>query len=482
MKIPIHFAAIALLLASAPAFGADWPEWRNANRNAASDEKISSDWTAKPPKRLWSKALGGALGYECYSSVSVVNDKAYTLAYDPYSKADVVFCLNAATGAEIWKFSYSSPVTGTRATPNVNNGVVYSVSATGNVVALDAATGVKLWSRDLGLTLNVDAHHLGVCGSPVVDGNNLIINATTEGVAINKTTGAVIWRNAAGLNGIGTPVPFIAGDGTHGQMLFTATALTAVNPATGTRLWSTPWGPSFDQRNISDPIVVGDKVFISSLFGMGCAVYQFTGSSVTQVWTNQNMSNYWTTSVLKSGCLYGQSDQGQMLQCVDYATGALKWSQALDHGFTHIMVDGKLLLVMGNGDLRLADVSPTAYTQIGSVAGAFPLGQWDELDSPPSFSNGRIFVRSAQGTVTCLDISPPPSAVVYGDANSDGGFSLADINQMVDWLLSRTAPPAPGSARFTACDVNGDGVLSLADLNLYVDKMLGRITKFPIEP
>jgi hypothetical protein len=75
--------------------------------------------------------------------------------------------------------------------------------------------------------------------------------------------------------------------------------------------------------------------------------------------------------------------------------------------------------------------------------------------------------------------SPP---VVYGDANGDGGFALADVNRMVDWLLRRATPPAPGTGTFTACDVNGDNSLSLADLNLLVDKLLGRITKFPVEP
>jgi hypothetical protein len=73
-------------------------------------------------------------------------------------------------------------------------------------------------------------------------------------------------------------------------------------------------------------------------------------------------------------------------------------------------------------------------------------------------------------------------ALVYGDANGDGGFGLADINQMVDWILSRTTPPVSGTAAFTRCDVNGDGLLGMQDLNLYVDRLLGRITKFTVEP
>jgi hypothetical protein len=73
------------------------------------------------------------------------------------------------------------------------------------------------------------------------------------------------------------------------------------------------------------------------------------------------------------------------------------------------------------------------------------------------------------------------SVGVYGDANGDGAFGMADINQVVDWLLGRSTAPAAGAAAFTRSDVNGDGVLSMADLNLFVDKILGRITKFPIE-
>jgi hypothetical protein len=74
------------------------------------------------------------------------------------------------------------------------------------------------------------------------------------------------------------------------------------------------------------------------------------------------------------------------------------------------------------------------------------------------------------------------SAGVYGDANGDGAFGMADINQMVDWLLGRSSPPASGTTRFTTSDVNGDNQLSMADLNLMVDRLLGRITKFPVEP
>jgi hypothetical protein len=74
------------------------------------------------------------------------------------------------------------------------------------------------------------------------------------------------------------------------------------------------------------------------------------------------------------------------------------------------------------------------------------------------------------------------SAVVYGDANGDGVFGMADINTLVDWILGRKTPPAAGSAAFIASDVTGDGKVDMQDLNSMVDRLLGRITKFPVEP
>jgi outer membrane protein assembly factor BamB len=77
--------------------------------------------------------------------------------------------------------------------------------------------------------------------------------------------------------------------------------------------------------------------------------------------------------------------------------------------------------------------------------------------------------------------TPARAGTVYGDVNLDGQFTLADLNNLVDWLLLRTAPAPVGSPAFIRADVNGDGSVSLADLNLFVDRLLMRITWFPAE-
>jgi outer membrane protein assembly factor BamB len=483
----VLFAAV---LSSAPAAASDWPCWRNTNRDATSAEQINTDWSAKPPTIAWSKQIGASS-----SSVSIVGNRVYAMGYqgteyDPSGK-DVVICLDAANGSQIWKATYAS-LRAPSATPNVKDGVVYTVSRYGDVHAFDAASGSLNWSANLSVTPGVKVHyHHGGGTSAVVDGNLVFVNSGQEGVALNKTTGAVVWQNGIGdintVAGFSTPVPFTAADSTHGVMFFVSTGLVALNPNTGARLWFTPWTTG-DNQNITDPIIVGNQLYISSAYFSGCAVFNFTGSSVTQVWASKSyttvQSDYWATAVLKNGllfaCDYNDSNPACM-QCIEYSTGTQKWSSQWPSSFMPILVGGKMLALGTDGKFYLGNPDATGFHQIASNAYYPWLLYGQSFLAPPSFSNGKMYAMGTD-SVFCVDLSPPPSAVVYGDANGDGGFSLADINQMVDWLLSRSTPPASGSAKFTACDVNGDGVLSLADLNLYVDKLLGRITKFPIEP
>ena len=54
-----------------------------------------------------------------------------------------VYALNAATGAKLWSYTTGYVVT---SSPAVANGVVYVGSGDGNVYALNATTGTRLWS------------------------------------------------------------------------------------------------------------------------------------------------------------------------------------------------------------------------------------------------------------------------------------------------------------------------------------------------
>ena len=76
------------------------------------------------------------------SSPAVVNGVVYFGSDDGN-----VYALNASTGAKLWSYATGD---GVDSSPAVANGVVYVGSDDGNVYALNASTGAKLWSYATG--------------------------------------------------------------------------------------------------------------------------------------------------------------------------------------------------------------------------------------------------------------------------------------------------------------------------------------------
>ena len=82
----------------------DWPRYRGSNYNGISVEK---DWLGKwpggSPKPVWKKNVG--IGF---SSMSVAGGRLYTVGNDGKKKGgkDTVYCLDAATGDEVWRYVY----------------------------------------------------------------------------------------------------------------------------------------------------------------------------------------------------------------------------------------------------------------------------------------------------------------------------------------------------------------------------------------
>ena len=59
----------------------------------------------------------------------------------------------------------------------------------------------------------------------------------------------------------------------------------------------------------------------------------------------------------------------------------------------------------------------------------------------------------------------PQNVPLTGDVNGDGEIGIADINAVIDLILS--------SGFLLAADVNGDGEVNIADINAIIDLILG---------
>lgn len=396
------------LLAGGPlvAQAEDWPRWRGPDLNGISKETAwSTTWPASGPKTLWKASVGTG-----FASISVAQGRAYTTGNQ--GDRDTIYAFDAATGREVWKHSYDCPLDpryyegGTSATPTVDGDRVYSISRKGHVFCLEAATGRVVWTKnvndELGLKGAAETPEWGYAGSPLVQGDRLILNVGTAGLALNKQDGKVVWTTGKTRSGYATPLPLTIGN-EAALAVFGATALYAVSAKDGRTLWSYGWKTSYDV-NAADPIVSGDRIFISSGYGHGATVLSFTAQGATQVWENKELRNQLNSSVLIDGHLYGMDgdhgNKSSSFRCLDFATGAVKWTEKTVRP-GGLIASGRNLIAIGDGgELVVAEASPAGFK---AIARAQVLG--GKCWTAPTLSHGRIYVRNSKGDLVCVDVS-----------------------------------------------------------------------------
>ncbi|MDB6065666.1 MAG: qgdA [Pedosphaera sp.] len=395
------FALLSLstMLLAATAGAEDWHRWRGPDANGISKETgWQSQWPAEGPKQLWKVSVGTG-----FSSMTVSQGRVYTLGNDG-DKTDTVYCLDAATGAIVWKYAYECALDphfyegGPSATPVENDGLVYSLSRKGDFFCLDAAKGTVIWKKDLhaGDFAN-EIPTWGFSGSPLVEGNLVILDVGAAGIAFDKKTGNPAWTSGKSVSGYATPVPFNSGK-TRCVAISAVDTLEAIAVADGKKVWSFPWKTTYD-INATDPIISDSKVFISSGIGHGCALLDISQAEPKVIWQNKNMKTHFNTSVLWDGYLYGV-DESPALKCISWETGEVKWSDSKFGKGSLILADGKIIGLSDKGELIIAEASPACFKPISR---AQVLG--GKCWTTPVLSNGRIYCRNAKGDLVCLDVS-----------------------------------------------------------------------------
>jgi len=384
--------------------GGDWPQWRGPNRDGISTETgWLTAWPEDGPKELWDAEVG-----EGYSGLSVANGRLYTLGNSEglFKASDTVWCLDAATGKVIWKHAYTSKAgsyPGPRATPTVDGDAVFVFSRHADLLCLGAADGRVRWQKNVREACSIpsEPNNWGLACSPLVVGDKLILDLGKV-VALNKTTGEVLFTMGEDAPGFSSPVVFKHNDD-EVVTSFNGFGLTLHSLTTrkivGRFEWEAKW-----RANSLTPVVSGDALFISSGYGKGCALLRLTAEGLQPVYSNENLSSECQTPVLYEGHLYGvsgtQGRKGDLL-CIELATGNVKWKQeGVRVGGGVIIADGKIIHMQDKGKLVVAEATPEAYRELASAT-VLKSYCW----TPPVLANGRIYCRNSKGAVVCLDVS-----------------------------------------------------------------------------
>ncbi len=98
-------ASCVVLIGAVAAFGQDWPQWRGPNRDGkASGFTAPKSWP-KALNQKWKTTVG--LGD---ATPALVGDKLY--AFTRQGDDEVVLCLSAADGKELWRNKYAADAVG----------------------------------------------------------------------------------------------------------------------------------------------------------------------------------------------------------------------------------------------------------------------------------------------------------------------------------------------------------------------------------
>ena len=375
----------------------DWPRWRGLKGNGISSE---SNWVPaaieKNTNVIWNVNVGNG-----WSSVSVRGNHLYTMGN--VNDQDIVYCLDVETGKEIWRYTYSCDdgnYPGPRSTPVIDGDLVYTISREGHVFCLDAASGKVKWKRQVCVEEGAQPPTWGFAGAACIEGELALFNVGVSGIALNKNTGETVWSSGGGIGGYSTPVIFTF-KGKKQIAIFGEVKLFGVDLQTGKVVWSYDWETEY-HINASDPVMLGDTMFISSGYGRGCTLLQITDGAPKPVWENKQMNNQFSSSVVLDGYIYGiDGNVGKgFLRCLEWSTGQEKWAQNLGFGAL-IAASGKLIVLNERGNLYMVKVNTSAYQEIASVEKLLKKTCW----TAPVLSNSQLYLRNNSGDLLRLNLS-----------------------------------------------------------------------------
>jgi outer membrane protein assembly factor BamB len=403
----VTVAATAPVRRAGGAAGEGWPQFRGPHRDGVAPAvALLSAWPASGPPQLWRVPIG-----EGYSHLTVVEGRVYTLFGTRDS--EYLGAFDAASGRQLWVQRTDSELindqgNGPRSTPTYDAGTLYVQSAKGRLLAVTAASGKVVWSHDMAAEYGARMPTWGSASSPLVEGDLLLVAAggspRRSAMAFDKHTGKVVWSALDEKPGYASPIALTAA-GERQAIFFTGGSVAALSPRDGRLLWQVPWETDFDVNAATPLFIAPDKLFISSGYDTGAAVFQIraaagaggTRLTAEPLWKSRVLKNQFSSTVLGGDYLYG-FDNGTF-KCVNAATGEERWKQrGLGHG--SVIRSGNLLVVLAeSGKLVLVDAAPDAYHERAS-AQVFSGRSW----TGPSLAGTTLFLRNAE-TMAAFDLA-----------------------------------------------------------------------------
>lgn len=405
---------LVILIASGLGFAADWPQWRGPNRDGrTSDFAAPSTWP-KALKEEWKVTVGSG-----HSSPVVADGRVYVFARQ--AEEEMLRCLDAASGKEIWKSNYfvaydMHPAArghgkGPKSTPVVSSGKVYTFGISGVLSCFDASTGKLKWRKEFTGQYPNTSPLYGTAMSPVVQDGLCIahVGGHDKGAltAFDAETGVVKWSYAGDGPAYSSPIVATLA-GVRQVITYTQKEFIGVSFADGKLLWKAPAKTGYDTNAVT-PVVYKDMLILSRE-DQGVAAIRLAKQeggrgaefAVREVWVNPENELYMNTPIVQGNLLFGLSSKkkGQFF-CIDADTGKTLWQSPGRMGENAAILSAGSVLLLLTNDANLIVLEPSAKDYA-------PLTQYQVANSPtwahPVVMGSRILIKD-ETTLTSSSLS-----------------------------------------------------------------------------
>ncbi len=438
MLHPVRFLLPLLMLFSSALTlaGDDWPQWRGSNRDGIWKETgIVDGFDGDDLETVWRTDIGSG-----YSGPTVADGRVYVMDLwkQDATQYERVLCLDASSGAEIWKYQYECPyrisyTAGPRASVTVQDGRAYSLGAMGRLICFDAAQGDVVWQNELNETYGIQSRDRirdrmpiwGMTCSPLVFEDRLIVQVGAKDagvIAFNRKTGEQIWKALDDRGQYSSPVLTRQGDQPV-VICWTGDSVSGLSPQDGRIFWSIKWKPKNMPIGCATPVIHNDHVFCTSFYDGSMMIKLNPDSPAAEkVWhivgenerSTQALHSIISTPVWIGDYIYGVDSYGE-LRCLEAATGKRIWEDlsAVPRGrwstIHFVQHNDKVWLFNERGELLLASLSPAGFQEIARAKIIDPTtSQLNRRGgvcwSHPAFAMKRIFVRNDR-ELKCIDLS-----------------------------------------------------------------------------
>ena len=394
-RLPFFFLLPFLL----PIQAEDWLFLRGPNWNGTTDEALTST-QLNDSKIAWRVELGKGS-----SSVTVKGNRVFSMGN--VDDHDVVYCLDAETGKEIWtrrypcKFEARMWEGGTSATPTLDDAHVYAFSYDGQLVCLSQTDGSVVWRKHMLSDYGGKLSQWKYAGSPLILGKGLFLDIGGSGnstVALRKSTGEKIWGSGSGKAGYAPVMPFRMGNQVA-LLTFKGKAMLGLEARTGKELFRIPWETSYDV-NASSPVVVGSSFLVSSGYPKTgkATLYRMQSGTPKQVWINDDVKTKMSSCAYHDGHFYTVSEKRAQLMCIDARTGKTKWSETGGGQYGNLVIaKDRLVVLSDSGVLRIGKADPAGWQQESELS-VLKGRCWVQ----PVVAQGQIYCRNNNGQLVCL--------------------------------------------------------------------------------